>query len=458
MHPIKPKASLLLWSAAWACCLLTAPLWAQQAARLGAELTPVGAEKAGNKDGTIPAWSGGDVTAPGGYKAGQPRPNPYAADKPVASISAANLDKYAAKLSPGQVQLIKSIKGYRMDVYPTHRSCGYPDVVYQRSKENVGFAKIGQNGYELVEAKTAGYPFPMPANGVEAMWNFKMRYQGEGLTWAYATAIPPKGGSGIGEPLIQEDYIMFPLSNPKNNTIAGAKGVESLYLSPYIAPAQFAGDVTLSHAYIGKTNDIWLYFASQRRVRRAPTYSYDAPILNDENLETIDQYTMYNGPLDRYDYKLVGKKEMIVPYNWNKVNAVENKIGDVVQPTFLNRDLTRYETHRVWEIEATVKQGARHTFPKRTFYLDEDSWQILVQDLYDGQGKVQRVMESGVVMATELPACVQEGYASYDLSLGRYIAERIPAGQKQSDWLAGREGRVKESMFEPDGLRRFATR
>ena len=235
-HTIKPKASLLMLAIA---CLLAPLVWAQQASKLGAELTPVGAEKAGSKDGVIPAWSGGDVTPPAGYKAGQPRPDPYAGDKTLYSINAANVDKYAAKLSPGQVQLIKSIKGYRMDVYPTHRSCGYPEVVYQRSKENVGFAKLAANGYELAEAKTAGYPFPMPASGVEAMWNFKMRYQGEGLTWAYSTVVPPKGGSDIGQPLVQEDYIMFPLSEPKNNNIAGAKGVESLYLSPYIAPAQF---------------------------------------------------------------------------------------------------------------------------------------------------------------------------------------------------------------------------
>ena len=37
-----------------------------QIARLGQDLTPMGAEQAGNADGSIPAWTGGLTSAPDG--------------------------------------------------------------------------------------------------------------------------------------------------------------------------------------------------------------------------------------------------------------------------------------------------------------------------------------------------------------------------------------------------------
>src|SRR5882757_6442448 len=151
-----------------------------QIARLGQDLTPVGAEKAGNKDGSIPAWKGGEMSAPAGWKPGQLRPDPYASEKPLLSISAANADQYKDKLTPGQLELLKTVKGYRMDVYPTHRSCGYPDIVYQRSKENAKSAAIASDGWGLASATGSGFPFVIPGSGVEAIWNHKLRYEGEG--------------------------------------------------------------------------------------------------------------------------------------------------------------------------------------------------------------------------------------------------------------------------------------
>src|SRR5882757_4168505 len=158
-------------------------------ARLGQELTPVGAEKAGNKDGSIPAWSNAPMTAPAGWKPLQPRPDPFKADKPLYTITAANVEQYQAKLSAGQVELVKTLKNYKMDVYPTKRDCTYPDLVYQRSKENAKIAKLGDDGFDLGAATGAGFPFPVPKNGVEAMWNHKLRYQGEGRIEPNATIL-----------------------------------------------------------------------------------------------------------------------------------------------------------------------------------------------------------------------------------------------------------------------------
>lgn len=427
-------------------------------ARLGKELTPVGAERAGNKDGTIPEWVGGDMKAPSGWKPGAPRPDPYAGDKRLFSIDASNAEQYKDKLAPGQLEMLKTIPGYRMDVYPTHRSCGYPDFFYERTKKNASTAKLADDGRNLAEALGAAVPFPIPQSGAEAMWNHKLHWKGEGFYMGYAGYIPPKGGDGIGEPIGQEEWEMSPMWSQANKGVADAGGVEFMMLNIFTSPPSIAGDATLAQNNLSKPSDVWLYFSSQRRVRRAPTYQYDAPVLNTENLQIVDQYMQFNGPLDRYDWKLVGKKELFVPYNTYKLNSTANKPEDVVKPKSFNRDLSRYELHRMWVVEATLKAGVRHTFPKRTFYIDEDTWTILVQDMYDAQGKVWRTMEQGPYMAWEVPACVWAANTTYDHQAHRSTFDRVVAGYKEPDWLAVREGRLKEKVFEPDGLRRSTTR
>ena len=179
------KARLKSMALVAALCALTADgalaaVSEAEAARLGKDLTPVGAERAGNKDGSIPAWTGGITQPPAGWKVGQKRINPFKADKPLYSIDAGNVDKYKDKLSEGQVALVKTLKGYRMDVYPTRRSCGFPDFVYERTKVNAKEARLAANGWGLEKAMGAAVVFPMPSNGAEAVWNHKLRYMGEG--------------------------------------------------------------------------------------------------------------------------------------------------------------------------------------------------------------------------------------------------------------------------------------
>jgi hypothetical protein len=166
---------------------------------------------------------------------------------------------------------------------------------------------------------------------------------------------------------------------------------------------------------------------------------------------------MFAGRLDRYDWKLAGKQELVIPYNTFKFNNQDAKLADIFGPDYPKRDLIRYEVHRVWKIEGTVKQGERHQFPKRTAYLDEDSWMMVAVDNYDAQGKVWRVQESYPYVAWELPACVYQGYIVYDLNVGRYMADNMPQEGKV-DWLAGREGRIDTRKFNADELRRAGSR
>jgi hypothetical protein len=428
----------------------------QEAAKLGQELTPVGAERAGNKEGTIPEWTGGTTATPAGWKAGQKRVDPYASEKPLFSIDASNVDKYRDKLTEGQFAVVKQIKGYRMDVYPSHRTCGFPDFVYERTKTNAKEAKVAANGWGLEKGIGAAVLFPIPKQGVEAMWNGKVRYMGEGRIEHYATIFSAKGSDFT--PLVQDQWTWVPFHSPKNKGVEEVAGVEMKLLNEVLSPPAHAGELILAHWFFNSASDAWLYCPGQRRVRRAPTFAYDNPGPGYENLDTVDAYPMYAGAMDRYDWKLVGKQELFVPYNSYKWVAKGQKYKDVYLDDFVNRDLVRYELHRVWKVEATVKQGMRHLIAKRHFYLDEDSWAFTVIDNYDAQGKIWRVQESSSYPAVELPACVGQEFVSYDLAAGRYIAENATQERAETDWLAGKEGRIDPKKFSSDELRRVGER
>ncbi len=428
----------------------------QEAARLGKDLTPVGAEKAGNKDGTIPAWTGGITKPPAGWKASDPRVDPYKDDKVLFSIDASNVDKHKDKLSEGQQTLIRTLKGYRMDVYPTRRSCGYSDEIYQNSAKNARVARLAEGGWQLENAVGRGVLFPIPKNGAEAVWNHKLRFQGAGRIEHYSTLFSAK--SGDFSQLAQNQWVAYPIHDPAMKSFEDLKKSEAKILNEVVAPAARAGEMILVHWFMDRGSDAWLYFPGQRRVRRAPSFAYDNPVPGYENLETVDQYPMYAGAMDRYDWKLVGKKELYVPYNsWNLIDK-SRKYKDIYLPDYVNRDLMRYELHRVWVVEATLKDGMRHIFPRRVMYIDEDSWTLILTDLYDAQGKIWRVQEASLWVAPEIPACVSQEFAGYDLNVGRYIAETATQEHPPTDWLAGREGRINPNMFSPDELRRRGER
>lgn len=427
----------------------------QEVARLGKDLTPVGAVRAGNKEGTIPEWKGGDLKAPAGWKVGQKRPDPYAADRKLFSIDASNVDKYADKLSPGQVAVVKALKGYRMDVYPTRRTCGFPDFVYERTRTNAKEAKLAANGWGLEKAIGAAILFPIPKTGAEAIFNHKVRYMGEGRIEYYSSIF-----SNVRDftPLAQDQWTIVPIHDPKSKGAEDVKGVEMKLLNEVVSPPARTGELILAHWFFNKTSDAWLYFPGQRRVRRAPSFAYDNPIPGYENLETVDQYPMFAGAMDRYNWKLVGKQEMYIPYNSYGLIDKSRKYKDIYGHEYVNRDLMRYELHRVWKVEATLKEGMRHLFAKRVFFLDEDSWAMMVADLYDAQDKIWRVQESSIYPAWEIPACVGQEFVSYDLNIGRYIAENATQERPETDWLAGREGRIDGKKFNPDELRRHGER
>jgi hypothetical protein len=446
----------LLFSALLACWGLSTAQAATSAEleQLGKQLTPFGAERAGTVDGSIPAWEGGLARAPAGWEPGHG--DPYGADKVLFSVNAQNLAQHQAKLPAGQIELIKAYPGYRVDVYPTHRSCTFPDAVAQRTKQFAAQSKVGADGWQLEAAAGEAIPFPLPVSGVEAMWNYKLRYIAKGRQFDAAFLMRDKGGTLT--QVEQKSYEFYPYNDPAVKAPADTGNIEAMLMYDLLSPSSRAGEMYLVHAQLDKPQDAWIYFPGQRRVRRAPSFAYDNPIAGSDSLYYVDQINMYTGALDRYDYKLVGKKEMIVAYNSYKLVDKSNRYEQLIGQDYLNRDVQRYEQHRVWVVEATVKADKRHSLAKRVFYFDEDSWALLHVDMFDAKGNLWRAQEGSVWANPQIQACTSIEYVSYDLIARRYIADGFTQEGKVLDLTAGLEGRVNDKMFNSDELRRRGER
>ncbi|TPQ25246.1 DUF1329 domain-containing protein [Cupriavidus pinatubonensis] len=422
------------------------------------DLTPAGAERAGNKAGTIPAWEGKDTPA-SGWTVDKPRGEfwQHKNDKPLYTIDAGNVDKYSASLTPGQIALIKETKGYRMDVYPTHRNCGMPDWVAANTKRNATEAKMASDGVTLEHAVLPGIPFAAPKTGAEAMWNYQTRYRGMAVSFpAFYTVLSPRAGSDEWLDASEDMDIFFPWGKKGARTPADVDHTLSALSFQYKSPAALAGQGAVGLASFGSNpGEVSYYFPGQRRVRRMPSYAYDAPQIGMENQYTVDQTFMFVGNLDRFDWKLVGKKELIVPANAFGMYDFKANLRDVFQPKFINPAMRRYELHRVWMVEATVKPGQRHTAPKKTFYFDEDSWMAVVSEDYDAQGKLWKVREGFPIPVWETGACDLETFAQYDMIGGRYLADMVTVGSgKGVRWVTDSNApRYRLDYYTPESLR-----
>src|SRR5262245_41775482 len=415
-----------------------AAISADEAKALGSTLTPVGAEVAANKDGTIPAYTGGVTQAPAGYKAGDGiRPNPFAADKPRVSIDGKSMAQYNAQLTEGTKALLQKYPSFRVDVYPTHRSVAFPKWVAENTAKNAVKAKTLNDG-RSIEGAQAGFPFPIPKTGYEAMWNHLVRFNGQAYEAKYRNLnVDASGRTALATEGISNQE--FPYWDPTK-----ASDTYWRIKLTYTGPARRAGEALMlvDPLDIGsKDRRAWTYLPGQRRVKVAPDLAHDTPNPGTAGATTFDDTFIFNGSMDRFDFKLVGKKEMLVPYN--AYAAVYGaKQDELLKPNHLNPDFVRWELHRVWVVEATLRQGKRHVYSKRTFYLDEDSWAALASDQYDARGQLYRAGFAYMAPSYDVPAPYSDMFGHYDLvsrvySLTGFIAET--GGVRHTQPLSERE-------------------
>jgi hypothetical protein len=425
----------------------------QEAAKLGDTLTPLGAEMAANASGTIPAWTGG-LTSKNTAKskdAGRPD-NPFMQDKPLFEITSANFRDHQENLSAGQSAMFEKYADYKMPIYQTRRTAAYSDELYDVVKKNAITAELVQSGNGLANFDTT-IPFPIAQNGNEVIWNHMTRYRG-GTAKRFLTTIPVQtNGSFV--PVKLNDQLVWPEFLKSGRDAKKDDNILFYYLQQITAPARLTGTALLLHETIDQVKEArkaWVYNAGQRRVRRAPNVSYDGPGAGTDGLRTVDNYDMYNGAPDRYDWKLVGKKELYIPYNSYNLLDTSAKYEDVVQKGHLNADYLRYELHRVWQVEGTLKEGARHIYAKRTLFIDEDTWGASVIDQYDGRGELWKLSEAHNIQFYDVDTPWMVAETLHDLNSGRYLITGL-SNEEPTFMIWG--NKVKRKDFSASALRRL---
>ena len=427
------------------------PRTEENIARLGNDLTPMGSVQAGNADGTIPPWTGGITQDdwPAGFSPGDRHGDPFADDEPRFVINGQNFREHADKLSVGQIALFERYpETFFMKIYPTRRSASFPERTYEMSIANASTAQLISNGEGITNA-AEGFPFPLPQNAYELMWNHKLKYKGTGGT-RYNNQVAPTANGNFQLVKLREEILG--LYYKEGVTIADTNNILLYFFQEVESPARLAGNILLVHEtlnQIEQPRQAWIYNPGQRRVRRAPNVAYDNPGTASDGLRTNDMTDMFNGAMDRFDWEVVGKREMYVPYNSYDIHSGDVTPDDMVMPGHLNPELMRYELHRVWVLDARLKEGTRHINSRRTFYMDEDSYQILLIDHYDQRGDLWRVSEAHSINYYEVPTFWTTIETHMDLLSGRYVA----VGIDNQDPVNTFDVELAPSNYTPQALR-----
>jgi hypothetical protein len=496
------RAATLLLVAA--CCSAHAKAPPQEVAKLGKEYTPLGAIAAGNAQGSIPAFLGArafddsirhqtpqaldamraavvdlrkrepaifdalvkstDNMTPSSYAGMRAQLDVIFAKLPAEQqalarslhqqmspgspqfvITRENLSQYADKLTAGHQALFAKYADYRMVVYPTTRNGHYPKAIDDATVANASTAEL--KGLDELSGAVLGFPFPIPGNGAEAIWNHKTRFRSSAIKRYNSQAIVKPDGSFKLSKLVED--IKFKYGNIRENN-AGTP-LLFYYLSEVLSPPRVAGQMLLIHENTGvggRTRDAWLFSPGLGRVNRAPEVGYDNPSIGSDGEQFNDQIDVFNGALDRYDWKLLGRREFYIPYNSLNMFAPVFRYTDLIRPGHLNQNLARYELHRVWVVEATLREGLRHQFKKRRFYLDEDGWTVAVVDCYDNRDQLWKVQEAHLAAFPFVPLVSGVPEAIYDLQSGRYFLTTLVNEDRYQDWLID----YNDDFFSPGTL------
>jgi hypothetical protein len=423
----------------------------EEAKKLGTVLTEFGATAAGNKAGTIPVYAGGLPRQ--GQIAGEYPVNPkIEAEKPLFTITQANMAEYKDQLTVGHQELLRRFPTtYKMDVYKTHRTVSWPQHILDATKKNATRARL--IGTDAVKGAVHGIPFPIPGSAAEVIWNHKTRWRGYGVRRYNNQAIVQADGSYQISKLVEDVKFTYTLPDRSGRS----EDTLLYYLSEILAPVRNAGQLLLVHETSDQTEQMrsaWLYNPGLRRVRRAPNVSYDNPYEGTDGNQFNDQVDMYNGAMDRYRWKLLGFKEMYVPYNSYRISNPKVTFDEIIRPQHLNQDLPRYELHRVWIVDSTLREGTSHTFGRRTFYVDEDSWGINSIDCYDRRGGIYKFQEAHQLFTQNVQAMGGTPEVIYDFQSGRYFMTALANEDKPNDFSVN----FDDKYFTPRSLSKKARR
>ena len=431
-----------------------------EADKLGKSLTPFGSIKEANKYNTIPEWTGGITKIPEGFEGnGYPHVDPFADDEIKFTIDQKSVEDHKNKLTPGQLKLLETYSdSFEMNIYPTRRSHSMPEWIMENTKKNAVTAKLSENGSGF-EGAYGGTPFPIlhgtsEEKALQAMWNHLTRWRGIFVIKNSTEASVQR--SGAYTPITKQYEILFNYHKP-GGSYEDLNNILFYFLAFNKAPARLAGGALLIYETLDQLKEerqVWDYNKGQRRVRRAPNLAYDSPIASSDNTRTADDTDMYNGAPDRYNWEYVGLEERYIPYNSYKVDAEGVLYSDLVEKGHLNPDYIRWELHRVHVVKAKLKEGVRHIYKERVYYIDEDSWGIALVDQYDQYDQLWRVSTALTKNYYELPGVWAGVNVYHDLDAKRYSANGLSSEERRA--ILFEDEPPGSRHFKPASLRRRA--
>lgn len=414
--------------------------------------TPVGAERHGSSDGRIPAWTGGLQAAdwPEGFKPGQRPRDPFAEDQPLYVIDASNWQQHRDDLSMGHRALFDRYPGYRMPVFPSRRSVAYPEAIYAATQANRGRAKL--LGSDALTGAELGFPFPSPGNGVEVMWNHRVRYRGDAAEFRSRQVLVLADGT-VSEQFQQTEQVLYLYGNVQHPSKLSQNNILLYYLTYFSSGSGELAFTALVHESansLEKERAIWVIPKGISKMFRIPPVGYDNPFPGSGGLAFVDMVDMYNGAFDRYDWKILGKRDVLLPYNAYRLNDAHQTNADLLQAGFMRPDSARYELHRVWLVEANERGGKRHSFGARRFYVDEDSWNVVLVENYDRKGKLWRFQEGHLLPLYDRLWANCLPVVTYDLHDGRYFINRL---SNDDSWPERDPEQLRPRDFRPSTVK-----
>lgn len=429
---------------------------AEEVARLGKDLTCVGAEAAANAEGTIPAFSGKWTGTPPGVEyplhVGAHPVDPYPDDKPLYEITAANMEQYADKLTEGQKEMLRRYRTFRIPVYEGRRDFAYRDELCEVTRKNALEAELTDGGLGF-----SGYqgmsPFPFPKEAMELLHNTTFPH----VAWTEDVVRDIANVSDNGQVFWgrQHNRNLNVVTDPEE--IGKPMGKVMAYaLTDTHLPIRDRGSVSSVQEPTNFGTDkrlAWSYDPGTRRVRQLPQFGYDSPLAGTSGQMTMDQDRLMNGDPARYNWKILGKREIYIPANAYRLHQKMSSYDGLLTPNHANPDFLRYELRRVWVLEGNLKDGFRHAFGRRVMYLDEDNWQASVSDYFDARGQLWQHAFIAHYYAFDMGGWHAGNSFYHDLNTGGYIAYNLFQALDKGPILNA--GKMKANEFGPDALRQI---
>jgi hypothetical protein len=241
----------------------------------------------------------------------------------------------------------------------------------------------------------------------------------------------------------------FPVFEPQRREPIREDEPYFMWKVDYSGPQRRAGEALLLVEPVDLRRSprrTWFYVPGQRRARQIELPD-DAPHGSSSGTYTNDDAFVYTGMLERFDLKLVGKREMLVPYNTYRM-AFLSKPREILRPGHINPDVVRWELHRVWVVEATLKPGQHHPYGRRVFYVDEDTWIALASDEYDAAGKLLRSVYAFSTFGFETGVPFTCSFAPYSFDTGGYYVSYLPVSPTTTRYVE----LARDSAWSPDAL------